>query len=65
VFGQPGQRRQGAQSQNARILSAVMTRRVPDKEAEAFKQTPATPARRIFNLQKQVAKFGLQLLPAS
>ena len=25
-----------------------MTRRVPDKEAEAFKQTPATPARRIF-----------------
>ena len=42
-----------------------MTCRVPDKEAEAFKQTPATPARRIFNLQKQASKFGLQLLPAS
>ena len=42
-----------------------MTCRVPDKEAEAFKQTPATQARRIFNLQKQASKFGLQLLPAS
>ena len=28
--------------QFARILSAVITRRVADKEAEAFKQTPAT-----------------------
>ena len=49
----------------ARILSAVITRRVAYNEAEAFKQTPATPARRISNLQKQAAKFGLQLLPAS
>jgi hypothetical protein len=51
--------------QLAGIFSAVITRRVADNEAEAFKQTPATPARRIFNLQKQAAKFGLQLLPAS
>ena len=49
----------------ARILYAVITRRVAYNEAEAFKQTPATPARRISNLQKQAAKFGLQLLPAS
>jgi hypothetical protein len=51
--------------QLAGIFSAVITRRVADNEAEAFKQTPATPARRISNLQKQAAKFGLQLLPAS
>ena len=51
--------------QLARILYAVITRRVADNEAEAFKQTPDTPARRISNLQKQAAKFGLQLLPAS
>ena len=49
----------------ARILYAVITRRVAYNEAEAFKQTPTTPARRISNLQKQAAKFGLQLLPAS
>ena len=49
----------------ARILYAVITRRVDYNEAEAFKQTPATQARRISNLQKQAAKFGLQLLPAS
>jgi transposase len=49
----------------ARILYAVITRRVAYNEAEAFKQTPATQARRISNLQKQAAKFGLQLLPAS
>ena len=48
-----------------RILYAVITRRVAYSEAEAFKKTPATPARRISNLQKQAAKFGLQLLPAS
>jgi len=51
--------------QLARILYAVITRRVAYNEAEAFKQTPTTPARRISNLQKQAAKFGLQLLPAS
>ena len=49
----------------ARILYAVITRRVAYNEAEAFKKTPATPARRISNLQKQAAKFGLQLLPSS
>ena len=49
----------------ARILYAVITRRVAYNEAEAFKQTPATQAPRISNLQKQAAKFGLQLLPAS
>ena len=38
--------------QLAGIFSAVITRRVADNEAEAFKQTPATPARRTFNLQK-------------
>ncbi|MEI7776825.1 MAG: hypothetical protein WCK17_18870, partial [Verrucomicrobiota bacterium] len=48
-----------------RILSAVIARRVADNEAEAFKQTSVTQARRISNLQKQAAKFGLQLLPAS
>ena len=36
----------------ARILYAVITRRVAYNEAEAFKQTPATQARRISNLQK-------------
>jgi hypothetical protein len=51
--------------QLAEIFSGVITRRVADREAEAFKQTPAIQARRIFNLQKQAAKFGLQLLPAS
>jgi hypothetical protein len=38
--------------QLARILSAVIMRRVVDSEAEAFKQIPAIQARRIFNLQK-------------
>ena len=51
--------------QLARILYAVITRRVAYNEAEAFKQTPTTQASRISNLQKQAAKFGLQLLPAS
>ncbi|MEI8106962.1 MAG: hypothetical protein WCI46_04030 [Verrucomicrobiota bacterium] len=49
----------------ARILYAIITRRVADSEVEAFKQTPATPDRRIFNLQKQATKFGLQLLRSS
>ena len=51
--------------QLARILYAIITRRVADNEVEAFKQTPATPARRISNLQKQATKFGLQLLRSS
>ncbi len=38
--------------QLAGIFSAVIMRRVADSVAEAFKQAPATPARRIFNLQK-------------
>jgi len=37
----------------ARILYAVITRRVAYNEAEAFKQTPTTPARRISNLQSK------------
>ncbi len=49
----------------ARILYAVITRRMPYNEDEAFKQTPATQARRLFNLQKQAAKLGLQLVPAA
>jgi transposase len=49
----------------ARILYAVITRRVTYHEEEAFKQTPATQARRIHNLQKQAAKLGLQLIPAT
>ena len=51
--------------QLAGIFSAVIMRRVADNEAGAFKQTPAIPARRTFNLQKQAAEFGLQLLRAS
>ncbi len=49
----------------ARILYAVITRRVASNEEEAFKQTPATQARRLHHLQKQAAKLGLQLIPAS
>jgi hypothetical protein len=49
----------------ARILYAVITRRVPYNEEEAFKQTPATQTRRIHNLQKQAAKLGLLLIPAT
>ena len=49
----------------ARILYAVITRRVPYNEDEAFKQTPANKNRRIFNLQKQAARLGLQLTPAA
>ena len=55
----------GMAGQLAGIFSAVIMRRVVDREAEAFKQTPSIQARRIFNLQKQAAKFGLLLLPAS
>lgn len=49
----------------ARILYAVITRRVPYNEVEAFKQTPATQTRRLINLQKQSAKLGLPLIPAA
>ncbi len=49
----------------ARILYAVITRRVPYNEDEAFKQTPATQTRRLINLQKQAARLGLQLIPAA
>ena len=48
----------------ARILYAVITRRVPYNEDQAFKQTPATQARRLHHLQKQAPKLGLQLIPA-
>jgi len=49
----------------ARILWAVITTRRPYEEAEAFKQTPSTKARRIHHILKQAAKFGLQLVPAT
>ena len=49
----------------ARILYAVITRRVPHNEDQAFQQTPATQARRLHHLQKQAAKLGLQLIPAT
>ena len=55
----------GMAGQFAGIFSAVIMRRVAGNEAGAFKQTPAIPARRTFNLQKQAAEFGLQLLRAS
>ena len=47
----------------ARILYAIITRRVPYNEEEAFKQTPASQARRIHHLQKQATKLGFQLVP--
>ena len=47
----------------ARILYAVITRRVPYNEEEAFKLTPATTARRLHNLKNQAARLGFQLLP--
>ena len=47
----------------ARILYAVITRRVPYHEDEAFKQTPASKNRRLLNLHKQAAKLGFQLTP--
>jgi len=49
----------------ARILYAVITRRVPYHEDEAFKQTPASKNRRLLNLHKQAAKLGFQLTPAA
>ncbi len=49
----------------ARILFALITRRVPYDENEAFKQTPATQKRRMNNLQKQASQMGLRLVPAS
>ena len=50
-------------SNRARILYAVITRRVPYNEEEAFKPTPATTARRLHNLKNQAARLGFQLLP--
>ena len=46
----------------ARILHAVITRRVAYNEVQAFKQTPATQSRRLYNLKKQAAKLGFQLV---
>jgi transposase len=49
----------------ARICWAMITTRRPYDEAEAFKQTPSSKARRIHNLLKQATKLGLQLVPAA
>ena len=49
----------------ARILYAVITRRVAYNEDDAFKQTPATQSRRLYNLKKQATKLGFQLVPAT
>ena len=47
----------------ARILYAVITRRVAYNEAESFKQTPATQARRISNLQNKPANSVSNFFP--
>ena len=64
AHGTSGGRSVGEPHKLARILFAMMTRRTPDDENQAFKQTPATLSRRILNLQKQAAKLGFQLSPA-
>jgi hypothetical protein len=48
----------------ARFLCAVITRRMPCNEEEAFKLTPANQVRRILNLQKQASRLVFQLTPA-
>ena len=48
----------------ARIIYGMIKSGQPYTEAEAFKVTPTTQAKRLLNLQKQAQSLGYQLIAA-